>query len=298
MAGISDQTIKTQYAVNKYRFQKQELQNKEFSDGSGLEMYEFKYRMDDPQIGRFWSVDPLSSKYVYNSPYAFSEDKVTSHLELEGLEAVALKMLWGEVKSEFNNFGKQVDHTATAEVSHDHMVSKEKKSENTEVKKSVETTNTFNLNFGMGDFMEHLTRTNTTSGGPSLKLEIDEKTEVKDKTTTTTKLGPITVTGVESTSRTDGSTEQGVTVSGGVKAGDIPNATLGFGFVTNSNGLSTFTTSLSGSGTIGNTTYSAGAETSISGQNKRGTGSVNVSVYGQTSTDSDTYRSTLRLKIF
>lgn len=86
MAGISDKALKIPYAENKYRFQKQELQNKEFSDGSGLEMYEFKYRFDDCQIGRFWSIDPLASKYVYNSPYAFSENHVTSHVELEGLE--------------------------------------------------------------------------------------------------------------------------------------------------------------------------------------------------------------------
>ena len=51
-------------------------------------MYEFKYRMDDPQTGRFWQIDPLSDKYVYNSTYAFSENKVTSHVELEGLESV------------------------------------------------------------------------------------------------------------------------------------------------------------------------------------------------------------------
>ena len=88
MAGISDNVLKGNYAENKYRFQKQELQNKEFSNGSGLEIYEFKYRFDDPQIGRFWSIDPLANEYVYNSPYAFSEDKVTGHVELEGLEAV------------------------------------------------------------------------------------------------------------------------------------------------------------------------------------------------------------------
>src|SRR6201992_1831179 len=86
MRGISDKAIKSNYAENKYRFQKQELQNKEFSDGSGLEMYEFKYRFDDPQIGRFWRTDPLASKYEYNSPYAFSENHVTGHIELEGLE--------------------------------------------------------------------------------------------------------------------------------------------------------------------------------------------------------------------
>ena len=87
MAGISDKALKSSYSDNKYRFQDQELQNKEFNDGSGLEMYKFKYRIDDPQIGRFWSIDPLSDKYVYNSPYAFSDNKVTNHVELEGLEA-------------------------------------------------------------------------------------------------------------------------------------------------------------------------------------------------------------------
>lgn len=86
MAGISDKAVKSNYAENKYRFQKQELQNKEFSDGSGLEMYEFKYRFDDPQIGRFGSIDPLAAKYEYNSPYAFSEDHVTGYIEFEGLE--------------------------------------------------------------------------------------------------------------------------------------------------------------------------------------------------------------------
>lgn len=89
MAGISSQALKSNYAVNKFKFQKQELQNKEFSDGSGLETYEFKYRMDDPQIGRFWSIDPLADKYLYNSTYAFSENKVTGHIELEGLESIS-----------------------------------------------------------------------------------------------------------------------------------------------------------------------------------------------------------------
>jgi RHS repeat-associated protein len=75
---------------NNCKFQGQEFEHEEFSDGSGLEMYGFKYRMHDPQIGRFWQIDPLSDEYVYNSTYAFSENKVTNHIELEGLESVSL----------------------------------------------------------------------------------------------------------------------------------------------------------------------------------------------------------------
>lgn len=51
-------------------------------------MYEFKYRMDDPQTGRFWQIDPLSDEYVHNSTYAFSENRVINGVEFEGLEVV------------------------------------------------------------------------------------------------------------------------------------------------------------------------------------------------------------------
>ncbi len=84
MAGISSKALKSNYVENK----KHKFQNQEYNDDLGVDVYEFKYRMDDPQTGRFWQIDPLSDKYVYNSTYAFSENKVTSHIELEGLETV------------------------------------------------------------------------------------------------------------------------------------------------------------------------------------------------------------------
>jgi RHS repeat-associated protein len=53
----------------------------------------FKWRNHQPDIGRFFNVDPLTDKYVHNSPYAFSENRVVGHVELEGLEAVSAREL-------------------------------------------------------------------------------------------------------------------------------------------------------------------------------------------------------------
>ncbi|MGB3468348.1 MAG: RHS repeat-associated core domain-containing protein, partial [Cyclobacteriaceae bacterium] len=64
---------------NLYQFQGQEYQ-KETGWSS------FKWRNAMPELGRFFKIDPLTENYVYNSPYAFSENRVTNGIELEGLE--------------------------------------------------------------------------------------------------------------------------------------------------------------------------------------------------------------------
>jgi RHS repeat-associated protein len=82
MAGISSK------AAGKLENKTNKFQGQELDDDLGINYYGFKWRNHDPQIGRFIQIDPLSDKYVHNSTYAFSENKVTSHVELEGLEAV------------------------------------------------------------------------------------------------------------------------------------------------------------------------------------------------------------------
>jgi len=81
MAGISSK------AAGKLQNKEKTFQGQQFDDDLGINWIQFKYRNHDPQIGRFIEIDPLASKYVYNSTYAFSENKVTGNVELEGLES-------------------------------------------------------------------------------------------------------------------------------------------------------------------------------------------------------------------
>ncbi len=65
----------------RYGFDGKEKQKEFFNEG-----IIFKYRIENPAIGRFFSIDPLASQYPYNSPYAFCENSVIAFIELEGLE--------------------------------------------------------------------------------------------------------------------------------------------------------------------------------------------------------------------
>ncbi len=49
----------------------------------------YKYRVHDPRLGRFMSVDPLAPEYPHWSPYSFSGNMVIHTTELEGLEPVS-----------------------------------------------------------------------------------------------------------------------------------------------------------------------------------------------------------------
>ncbi len=71
----------------RYGFQGQEKDDELKGKGNSLN---YTFRMHDPRVGRFFAVDPLFKKYPWNSPYAFSENRLIDGIELEGLEVVSV----------------------------------------------------------------------------------------------------------------------------------------------------------------------------------------------------------------
>ncbi|HEY4831119.1 MAG TPA: RHS repeat-associated core domain-containing protein [Waddliaceae bacterium] len=122
MAGISDKANKTNYALNRYRYNGKELQNQEFSDGSGLELYDFGARMQDPQLGLFHNLDPFGEKYASLSPYSYAGNNPIKNIEVGGKYFVSLHYLMTrDVLLEYGiDYGQASDLAHYASVYADH----------------------------------------------------------------------------------------------------------------------------------------------------------------------------------
>jgi RHS repeat-associated protein len=201
MAGISSR------AANITPNKEQTFQGQRFDDELGLNWIQFKWRNHDPQIGRFIEIDPLAEDYVNNSTYAFSENKVTNHIELEGLEAVSagnpvdwLNAALGQITEAV---GRGIDKVISFFTKTEVEVSKPSQVTNASLVITTSSTTEYGTNF-LG-FIQHSKSSNaTTSNGPSL-FKAETKNEVKVELKQEVQVGN---TKVGTKTAVDGSTQE------------------------------------------------------------------------------------------
>src|SRR5699024_4282533 len=105
MAGISQTApLKIQ---GRRKFNGIEFNHQEFSDGAGLELYTAYYRSLDPQIGRWWQIDPKAASFLGISPYAAMGNNPLLYSDPNGDCIICLVILGAAVVNGLVNVGSK-----------------------------------------------------------------------------------------------------------------------------------------------------------------------------------------------
>jgi RHS repeat-associated protein len=99
-----DTIFKTGY---RYGFNGKEMDNETYG-GQGNE-YDYGFRIYNPRIGRFLSVDPLTQYYPQLNPYQFSSNNPIEFVDIDGLEASLPKVIGNTWPKTQNLTSKEVE---------------------------------------------------------------------------------------------------------------------------------------------------------------------------------------------
>jgi len=231
----------------RFGFNGQEKDNELYGEGNA---YSFEYRIHDPRLGRFMSLDPLFRDYPYNSPYAFAENKVIQFVELEGLETGApfgtdpmatMAYHFGTYLKAVSNIFPSVHAKASVAfglpIQKGEVALAGKKGSEISARTSFVSSLSFEVSFDLGEFMQVEGQGET----PGFKAEVTPFSGIVTEVSVSVSAGYVPVFGTfeRKDNLLDGSTETKTEIGLGSEAG---NVNVGIGVKTIGNTTTTTVT--------------------------------------------------------
>jgi RHS repeat-associated protein len=71
------------FSAYRFHFNGKETDNEVYGEGN---VYDYGFRIYNPRLGKFLSVDPLTSSYPWLTPYQFSSNDPIRNIDIDGLE--------------------------------------------------------------------------------------------------------------------------------------------------------------------------------------------------------------------
>jgi RHS repeat-associated protein len=286
------------FSSEKYRFGFNGKENDNEVKGQGAQQ-DYGFRIYDPRLGRFLSVDPITKYYPELTPYQFAGNRPIRATDLDGLEPRDFNMS-SYVSNWFGDafiglaswFDNKFSKTTTSGGSQTVYKTKLGPVTNeTNVKASVSKTTSTNI----ASKLKYIKRNNTSQGDPApvvveknnTKVEIENKTSVElnqgatkvtvsnsttitsdgSKATNTTSVGVDgVVDGIPLTSKssvsvsTDGSTQKSASIGVGTSGNNIG---VGVSSSENSNGSTTTSGGVNAKGSVNSSTVTSGASIDV-----------------------------------
>ncbi len=98
--------IKGDMSGSRFGFNGKEMDDETYGEGN---CYDYGFRIYNPRLGRFLSVDPLTSSYPWYTPYQFAGNKPILAVDLDGLEEAYFHMFYDEAGKVFFAMEEAID---------------------------------------------------------------------------------------------------------------------------------------------------------------------------------------------
>ena len=92
----------------------------------GGNSYDYGFRIYNPRLGRFFSVDPLTSSYPWYTPYQFAGNEPIANIDIDGLEKLKVTRYINEKGNQYKTVIGVQDATGALSVSYENLYNTDK----------------------------------------------------------------------------------------------------------------------------------------------------------------------------